>query len=164
MHMTTLLAAMRILGLPPAAAGAVQIAGAVLAIAAVWRAFRRHGSSDARTAVLVTAVFLISPYTLNYDLLLLMPAAVALFREGLARGFYAGERLLYVGLWLIPTMCMVLNRAGLPITPLVILLFGAIAWLRLNGPSQSRIAERGDGGLKPQQFAAKSMREEFHDR
>ncbi len=146
MHMTTLMPAMRILGLPPAAAGAVQIAGAVLAIAAVWRAFRRHGSSDARTAVLVTAVFLISPYTLNYDLLLLMPAAVALFRVGLARGFYAGERLLYVGLWLIPTMCMVLNRAGLPITPLIILLFGWIAWLRLNGPAKVELPSAATAG------------------
>ena len=57
------------------------LAGAVLAVAAVWRAFRRHGPGNARTAVLAAATFLVSPYTLNYDLLLLMPAAVALFRH-----------------------------------------------------------------------------------
>ena len=154
MHMTTLLPAMRILGLPPAVAGAVQLAGAALAIAAVWFAFRRHGPSDARTAVLVTAMFLISPYTLNYDLLLLMPAAVALFRRGAAEGFYPLERLVYLALWLIPTFGMSLNRLDLPVMPLVVLLFGAIAWARLDR-AQSRIAERGDGGLKPLQFAAK---------
>jgi hypothetical protein len=33
-----------------------------------------------------------------------------------------------------------------------------------EGPTQSRIAERGTGGLKPMQFAAKSMREEVHGR
>ncbi|MFI4999535.1 MAG: glycosyltransferase family 87 protein [Reyranellales bacterium] len=131
MHMTTLLAAARILGLPPVVAGAIQLAGAVLAIAAVWFAFRRRGTSDARTAVLVTATFLVSPYTLNYDLLLLMPAAVALFRRGAAEGFYPLERLVYLALWLIPTFGMVLNRLDLPVMPPVILLFGAIAWARL---------------------------------
>ncbi len=131
MHMTTLLAAARILGLPPAMAGAIQLAGAALAIAAVWFAFRRQGTSDVRTAVLVTATFLVSPYTLNYDLLLLMPAAVALFRRGAVEGFYPLERLVYLALWLIPTFGMILNRLDLPIMPLVVLLFGAIAWARL---------------------------------
>jgi alpha-1,2-mannosyltransferase len=131
MHMTTLLAAARMLGLPPAMAGAIQIAGAAIACAAVWFAFRRQGPSDARTAVLVTATFLVSPYTLNYDLLLLMPAAVALFRRGAAAGFYPLERLVYLALWLIPTLGMVLNRLDLPVMPLIVLLFGAIAWARL---------------------------------
>jgi len=132
MQMTTLLAAARILGLPPAVAGAIQLAGALLAIAAVWHAFRHHGSSNARTAVLVTATFLISPYTLNYDLLLLMPVVAALFRQASVRGLYPGERLIDVALWLIPTLCIMLNPAGLPVTPLIILAFGAIAWARLE--------------------------------
>ena len=130
MHMTTLLAAARILGLPPALAGAIQLAGAALAVAAVWFAFRRQGTSDARTAVLVTATFLVSPYTLNYDLLLLMPAAVALFRRR-GRGLLSLERLVYLALWLIPTFGMILNRLDLPVMPLIVLLFGAIAWARV---------------------------------
>ena len=146
MHMTTLLPAMRILGFPPAVAGAVQLAGAVLAVAAVWHAFRRHGPSDARTAVLVTAMFLISPYTLNYDLLLLMPVAVALFRQGLAQGFYTGERLIYVALWGIPTMCMAVNLAGVPVTPLVVLLFGWIAWRRLKGHAKVELPSAATAG------------------
>lgn len=132
MHMTTLVAAARIIGLSPGVAGAIQLAGAVAAVAAVWFAFRRHPSSDARTAVLATATFLVSPYTLNYDLLLLMPAAVALFRRGAALGFYPLERMVYFVLWLMPTAGMALNRLDLPIMPLVILLFGAIAWARLQ--------------------------------
>jgi alpha-1,2-mannosyltransferase len=133
MHITTLLAAARIVGLPPAVGGAIQLAGAVLAVVAVWHAFRHHRSSDARTAILVTATFLISPYVLNYDLLLLMPAVVALFRQGVAQGFYPLERLIYIALWLIPTYGMILNRLDLPVMPLVILLFGGIAWTRLRG-------------------------------
>jgi Glycosyltransferase family 87 len=132
MHMTTLLAAARIVGLPLQVAGALQVGGAILAIVAVWCAFRRRGSNDARIAVLVAATFLISPYSLNYDLLLLMPAAVALFRQGLVQGFHSGERLIYAALWVIPTLCIVLNRMDLPVTPLVIVAFGGVAWMRLK--------------------------------
>jgi alpha-1,2-mannosyltransferase len=86
--------------------------------------------------VLITATFLVSPYTLNYDLLLLMPAAVALFRRGVALGFYPLERSVYLMLWLMPTFGMLLNRLDLPVMPLVILSFGAIAWARLQAESK----------------------------
>jgi ABC-type uncharacterized transport system permease subunit len=40
---------------------------------------------------------------------------------------------LLAAMWLIPTTIgMILNRYGLPIMPLVILLFGATAWARLK--------------------------------
>jgi len=146
MHMTTLLAAARILGLPPGVSGAIQLAGAAVAVAAVWFAFRRHRSGEARTAVLMTATFLVSPYTLNYDLLLLMPAAVALFRRGIALGFYPLERLLYLVLWLMPTGVMILNRLDLPIMPLVILLFGAVAWARLQAESKVELPNAATAG------------------
>ena len=132
MHMTTLLAAARIVGLPPAVSGLVQAAGALLAMVAVWLSFSRKGQSDARIAVLATATFLVSPYTLNYDLLLLMPAAVAMFRLGIADGFRPMERLVLLMLWLIPTLGMILNRLDLPLMPLVILAFGWFAWQRLG--------------------------------
>lgn len=146
MHMTTLLAAARILGLPPGVGGAIQLAGAAVAVAAVWFAFRRHRSGEARTAVLMTATFLVSPYTLNYDLLLLMPAAVALFRRGIALGFYPLERVLYLILWLMPTGGMILNRLDLPIMPLVILLFGAVAWARLQAESKVELPNAATAG------------------
>jgi hypothetical protein len=146
MHMTTLVAAARIVGFSPGVAGAVQLVGAAVAVAAVWFAFRRHPSGDARTAVLVTATFLVSPYTLNYDLLLLMPAAVALFRRGVALGFYPLERVLYLLLWLIPTGGMILNRLDLPIMPLIILLFGAIAWARLQAESKVELPSAAAAG------------------
>jgi len=136
MHMTTLLASARIAGLPPTLSIIIQLIGAGLAVAAVWQAFRRHGPSDARTAVLLAATFLVSPYILNYDLLLLMPAVVALFRLAAVQGFYPAERALYALLWVLPTLALILNRAGLPIVPLVVLGFGLVAWLRLNAQSK----------------------------
>lgn len=146
MHMTTLLAAARIAGLPPAVAALVQAAGALLAVAAAWHAFRHHGPGAARTAVLVTATFLVSPYTLNYDLLLLMPAVVSLFRLGVARGFYPGERLVHLAMWVIPTMGLALNRYGLPLTPPIILLFGIVAWLRLREAAKVELPSLSTAG------------------
>ena len=55
----------------------------------------------------------------------------ALFRRGVVLGFYPLERVLYLLLWLIPTGGMILNRLDLPVMPLIVLLFGAIAWARL---------------------------------
>jgi hypothetical protein len=133
-QMTSLFGAGYVLGLPRAAAGTLQAAGALLAVAAVWFAFRRHPSSVARTAVLATATFLVSPYVLNYDLLLLMPCVVGLFRLGARTGFLPGERILCIVLWLMPLAVMVLNRLGLPLAPLAILLFGSVAWTRLLAP------------------------------
>src|SRR5476649_704728 len=48
MHMTTLVAAARIVGLPPGVAGAIQLAGSALALAAVWFAFSRARSEERR--------------------------------------------------------------------------------------------------------------------
>lgn len=146
MHMTTLLAAARIVGLPPSVAGIVQLAGALLAVAAVWQAFRHHGPGTARTAVLVAATFLVSPYTLNYDLLLLMPVVVALFRLGVVQGFYPGERLVHVAMWLIPTMGMILNRLELPVMPVLILLLGTIAWMRLHDAAKVELPKPATAG------------------
>jgi alpha-1,2-mannosyltransferase len=136
-QMTTLLAAARMAGFSPGIAGLLQVAGAVLAMAAVWFAFRRHGPGPAQTAVLAAATFLISPYTLNYDLLLLMPAVVMLYRIGAAQGFLAGERILHLVVWLLPTLGWMLNQLGLPVIPLVILLFGATAWKRASGHAKT---------------------------
>jgi hypothetical protein len=135
MQMTTPLAMARIIGLPPAVSSMLQLAASLLAIVAVWLAFRRHAASNARIAVLAAATFLVSPYTLNYELLLLMPAVVALFRLGVAQGFYPLERLVHLALWLLPPLGWSLNQFGLPIMPPVILLFGVVAWQR----SQSKV-------------------------
>jgi alpha-1,2-mannosyltransferase len=141
MHMTSLVAAARIVGLSPDVANAIQWAGTLVAAGAVWIAFRRHGGSEARTAVLAAATFLVSPYTLNYDLLLLMPAIVALFRLGAARGFRPAERAIMLVLWLLPTLGMVANRLAFPVMPLVILLFGVTAWSRLGDTSKVELPE-----------------------
>jgi len=67
-------------------------------------------------------------------LVLLMPVVVGLYRRGAKEGFYPGERLVHLLLWLMPLGGMILARFGLPLVPLLLLLFGTIAWLRLPAP------------------------------
>ena len=140
-HLTSLMAAARMLGLSAETAGLIQLAGAVLSALAVWLAFHRPGDSEARIAVLATATFLVSPYTLNYDLLLLMPAVVGLYRQGMRRGFLPLERLVHVALWLAPSFGVLLNNDNVPLMPVVILLFGLIAWMRLKSASKVELPQ-----------------------
>ena len=136
-QMTTLLAAARMAGFSPGIAGLLQLGGSALAIATVWFTFRRHGPGPAQTAVLAAATFLVSPYTLNYDLLLLMPAVVVLYRIAATRGFLVGEKTLHAAVWLLPTLGWMLNQLALPVMPIVILLFGATAWKRASGHAKT---------------------------
>ncbi|UYN94727.1 MAG: DUF2029 domain-containing protein [Enhydrobacter sp.] len=131
-HMTTIVAAAKIVGAPDGLAMGAQIAGSLAALAAVCWAFFRRPASDERTAVLAAASVFVSPYTLNYDLLLLMPAVALLFLHPDPRGYRPGERLVYLATWLVPHFCPLLNTIEIPVTPLVVLAFGAIALVRLN--------------------------------
>jgi hypothetical protein len=149
MHMTTLLAAARLVGLSESASSVLQGVGGVLAIASVWLAFRHSAQSDARLAVLATGTFLVSPYTLNYDLLLLMPASVFMFQRALAEGFHPLERLVLLMLWTLPTVGLFLNRLNLPLTPVIILAFGWFAWKRLGALKPWQLAPTSASGRKP---------------
>jgi hypothetical protein len=131
-HMVTLLASAKILGLGTEAAIAVQLVGSLLAVGAVGWIFFRYQPSYARTTVLVAATMLVSPYTLNYDLLILMPAAALCFLHRAQSGYRPGEPVLLLAVWLLPYLCLELNPAGIPLSPLIILLFGAIGWRRLQ--------------------------------
>ena len=65
-------------------ASAIQFGFTAVAVAvavAATYAFRYHRSGAARAAVLLAGTFFVSPYMLNYDLLL-MPAVLALYHRG----------------------------------------------------------------------------------
>lgn len=138
-QMTTLLAAAKMLGLSESIALTLQFTGLLLAAGVVAWAFYRYPTSTERTAVLVAATFVASPYTLNYDLLLLMPAVALLFLYPPPEGYQMGEQLIYLSVWVIPTVSLILNPAGLPLTPFVVLLFGWVAWMRLAAGPKTRL-------------------------
>ena len=145
-NLTSLMGAARMIGLSAGAAGLIQLAGAAMSAVAVWLAFRRPGDPEARVAVLATATFLVSPYTLNYDLLLLMPAVVVLYRQGMRHGFLPLERPVHVALWVAPTVGVILNDQHVPLMPVVILLFGLVAWLRLSNAAKVELPSPAGAG------------------
>lgn len=138
--LTTLLAAGRILALPPVLAGAIHVAGAAVAIVAVWLAFSRYSISEESTAVLAAGTLLVSPYLINYDLLLLMPAVVTTYRRRIARRLYPGEFLFYGALWLMPNVGLRLNDHKVPLMPIFVLMFGFLAWETLKATKPDRVS------------------------
>ncbi len=130
--MTTIQAAGRLLGVPPALATGAQLAGALAALVTVWRAFSRHPLGDETTAVLAAGTLLVSPYLINYDLLLVMPAALMVFRRRVGSDLHPGELLFYAGLWVIPNLGIRLNAKGIPVTPLFVAGLLFLAWQALK--------------------------------
>jgi len=83
---------------------AYAIQGAVtLAIAAalVWL-WRSTAAFPLKAAALVIGCVLATPYSLDYDLMLLAPAIAYLAVDGWARGFGAYEKTLLAALWIVP--------------------------------------------------------------
>ncbi len=118
--MTTTLVSGRILGLSTPVATVAHLAGALAATIVVWRAFSRYPLGDESTAILAAGTLLVSPYLINYDLLLIMPAALMVFRRRVLANLYPGELFFYAGLWLIPNVGIRLNAKGIPLTPLFV--------------------------------------------
>ncbi len=128
-YMTTVLNGARVIGLPAGAAQVIHFAVAAFALAVVWRVARARSWAGPQMAVFAAATLLISPYLINYEMLLLMPAAVLLFRCRSASGFLPFEPLFYAALWLIPNLGVRFNQHHLPVTPVLILMLLGLAWL-----------------------------------
>jgi hypothetical protein len=126
--MTTIQAAGHILGVPPGLATVAHLAVALTALVVVWRAFSRHPLGDETTAILAVATLLVSPYLINYDLLLMMPAALMVFRRRVEADLHPGELLFYVGLWLVPNLGIRLNAKGIPVMPIFVAGLLFLAW------------------------------------
>lgn len=83
---------------------AYAIQGAVtLAVAAalVWL-WRSAAAYPLKAAALVIGCVLATPYSLDYDLMLLAPAIAYLAVDGFARGFGAFEKTVLAALWIVP--------------------------------------------------------------
>jgi len=135
-YMTTILAAARILGVPPDVAGVLHVVGALAGCALVWFGFRRYPHSDERTAVLAAGTLLLTPYLVNYDMLLLMPAAIAIFRRRVTSRIYPLELLFFFCLWLVPNVGVRFNIYQMPIFPIFVVGFAYLAFVALRGMNQ----------------------------
>lgn len=85
-----------------ALAYAVQGAVAIAVGCAVIWLWRRSAPFALQAAALLIGTLLATPYSLDYDLMLLAPAIALLAGEGIRRGFAPWEKTLLAGLWLVP--------------------------------------------------------------
>jgi hypothetical protein len=92
------------------------------ALAFLWRS---RAAFPLKAAALLIGALLATPYSLDYDLMLLAPAIVFLAVDGSMRGFAAWEKTLLAALWIVPLIARSVAEAVLiPLAvPLMLLTF-----------------------------------------
>lgn len=89
--------------------GAVTL---VVAAALIWL-WRGNASFPRKAAALLIGTLLATPYSLDYDLMLLAPAIGFLAADGFARGFGGYEKSLLAILWIVPLITRAIAEATL---------------------------------------------------
>jgi alpha-1,2-mannosyltransferase len=112
----------RMWGAPVAAAYAIQtIASVALAIAVTWM-WRSRISTRLKAAGLIFAALLSTPYSLDYDLMVLAPAIAFWAGDGMSRGFHPWEKTLLAALWILPLIARSFAEfTFIPLTPPLLL-------------------------------------------
>jgi alpha-1,2-mannosyltransferase len=103
----------RMWGAPVPLAYAIQgTATLVLAMASAWL---WHGKAPypLKAAGLCLAAILATPYTLDYDMMVLAPAIAFVVADGAARGFGPWEKTALAALWLVPLVARTLPQLTL---------------------------------------------------
>jgi hypothetical protein len=114
----------RMWGAPIPLAYAVQgVVTIVVAGALVWL-WRSPASFALKAAALCLAAILATPYSLDYDLMVLAPAIAFLALDGLARGFSRYEKTALAFLWVVPLFARGVAQA-------TFIPFGVIAMLMM---------------------------------
>lgn len=120
----------RMWGAPVSLAYAAQAIVTALVAFGLVRLWRSDATMGYKGAALCLAALLTTPYSLDYDLMLLAPAIALLAAEGRVRGFAPYEGLLLAALWLMPAAAReIAGATHIPVAmPLILLEFGAIYW------------------------------------
>jgi hypothetical protein len=112
-------------GAPVPLAYAIQmVVTLALAAAMVWL-WRSGTSARMKAAGLILAALLGTPYSLDYDLMVLAPAIAFWAMEGLSRGFRPWEKTVLAALWIVPLIARTFAEAtSIPLaTPLMLTAF-----------------------------------------
>jgi alpha-1,2-mannosyltransferase len=93
-------------GVPSAyvAQGALTVA---LAAALIWL-WRSEATAPLKAAALAVATILATPYSLDYDMMVLAPAIAFAVADGLYRGFGPWEKTALAFLWFVPLIARTL--------------------------------------------------------
>ncbi|GGZ28204.1 glycosyltransferase family 87 protein [Asticcacaulis endophyticus] len=141
--MQSLFAMARHWGLPSVGAYGFQLTGAITAITIVVMAIRKHRPTAAALAALTGAATpLLSPFLLDYDLLILALPLIWIAGEGIRTGFLPWEKAALLCGFVLPLIARtVATHLYLPISPVVIMGLLFIVMRRLErypyGPSVS---------------------------
>ena len=134
--MQSAFATLRLLGAPSSVALAVQVLVALGVLgSAGWIAWRHKPEAGALCALMVTATLPLSPFLLDYDLMLLAIPLGWLAMRGLRDGFRPWEKaaILVVFVWPLFARAVAANL-HLPLTPLLLLGLYAIVLRRVAQP------------------------------
>jgi len=136
-------AAAQLWGLGVKPSYALQAAVSLLAaISAAWIWWRTR-NFEMQAAALVTATLLMTPYMMDYDLVMLALPIAWLALEGRCSGFLPWEKSLLALAWLLPLLARTLaGKAMIPIAPLVMMLLLAAIARRSMLPSDAPTAAR----------------------
>ncbi len=116
-----------VIGLPAAAASAVQALASVCLAAYVFIIWRRVEAADIRLAALTTAAIMATPYAFYYEFIIVAPAIVLVARRALETGWLRGEKLSIIALWLLTFEAPGTDEIpSIPVSALGALLAGAI--------------------------------------
>ena len=132
MSPTPLMAA-RILGLDSVTGHGVQALFSLCAVLGVYATFRKCADRTLQVAVLLVAVFLVTPYGFNYDMTLTSVAVLWGFERATQTGFLPGEKLLLGLVWGLPVLVLGANAQGLPVAPVILGLLFLVLLIRANG-------------------------------
>jgi alpha-1,2-mannosyltransferase len=103
----------RMWGAPVPFAYALQGALTVALAVAIVRLWRSAASPALKSAALCLAAILATPYSLDYDMMVLAPAIAFLAADGIARGFGPWEKTGLAALWLVPLVTRSVAHATL---------------------------------------------------
>ncbi|HSG96152.1 MAG TPA: glycosyltransferase family 87 protein [Afifellaceae bacterium] len=124
--------------------GAVELAYGLQAVVALgvlgglawlwWSVRSRPENLLAAKAATCSGALLLTPYVMDYDMLVLAPAVAFLVADGSTRGFRPYGKSLYAGIWLLPLIARpVAQYAHLPIGLIGMAgLFGFTLWTALR--------------------------------
>lgn len=110
---------------------ALQTATSALVVGAV--AWLWHSRADMRlkSGALLCAALLATPYSLDYDMVLLGPAVAFGAAYGLEKGFAPFEKTLLAAVWATPLLARVVGKLShIPLGPMAMLALFALTILR----------------------------------
>jgi len=137
-RMATVFASARLAGFGIAASYGLQVAVALLALAALAHVWWRRAPVALAGSALVLSIPLATPYAYDYDLVMLLLPLAWLVLEARATGFRRGEAALLVAAWAVPVAGkFVAEATRFQPTWLILLLLLLATWRRatLNAPS-----------------------------